>query len=38
MKDLHYVSDAGRNGLIAIAIIGLLALAAWCWTHELLWR
>jgi hypothetical protein len=33
-KDLHYVSDAGRNGLIVIALIGLIALAAWCFTHE----
>jgi hypothetical protein len=33
-KDLHYVSDVGRKGLIVIAIVGLLALMAWCFSHE----
>lgn len=34
MKDLHHISETGRLGLIAIAIIGLVMLAAWCFTHE----
>jgi hypothetical protein len=33
-KDLHYVSEVGRVGLFVATLIGLLALAAWCYSSE----